>query len=141
MTTKSIVITVLAIIVVLGAWFWGANGRWTAERALQRAELRQNLMEGRSNVLEARLDVYSVNFGEASRHLENARALLGRASDQLTHLDRASDATAVQAALAGIDDAQRMAGNLDQNANTRAADVAKIIAGVLESTVKTPDAK
>ncbi len=136
MSTKSIVITVVAIAVVAGAWFWGANGRWTTERALQAAELRQTLVEGRSNVLEARLDVYSVNFGEASRHLESARALLGRANDQLTRLGRANDAMQLRSALVGIDLAQRMAGNLDQNANTRAAEVAKIVADVIAALDK-----
>jgi hypothetical protein len=38
------------------------------------AELRDGLLEGRAAVLEARLDIYSVNFGEASRHLEAARS-------------------------------------------------------------------
>lgn len=136
MRTKSIVITIVALAAVLGAWLWGASGRWTAERALQAVELRQTLVEGRSNVLEARLDVYSVNFGEASRHLESARAFLRRANDQLTGLGRASDATEVQSALVGIDVAQRMAGNLDQNANTRAAEVAKIVADVIAALDK-----
>ena len=136
MRTKSIVIAVVALVAVLGAGLWGANGRRAAERALQASELRQNLVEGRSNVLEARLDVYSVNFGEASRHLESARTFLRRANDQLTGLDRANEATEVQSALVGIDVTQRMAGNLDQNANTRSAEVAKIVADVIAALEK-----
>lgn len=136
MRTRTIVITIVALAAVLGAWLSGASGRWTAERALQAVELRQTLVEGRSNMLEARLDVYSVNFGEASRHLESARALLRRANDQLTARGRANEATEVQAALVGIDVAQRMAGNLDQNANTRTAEAAKIVADVIAALEK-----
>jgi hypothetical protein len=39
-------------------------------------------------------------------------------------------------ALASVDDAQRMAGKLDQTANSRAGDAAKAIADVLEAESK-----
>ena len=64
----------VALLVALGAgWVWGAWGRSDTHRALRIAELRNGLLEGRAAVLDARLDIYSVNFGEASRHLETAR--------------------------------------------------------------------
>jgi len=42
----------------------------------------------------------------------------------------------VQTALASIDDAQRMAGKLDQTANSRAGDAAKMVADVLDAEAK-----
>ncbi len=133
MSTKFITVTVALLVALSGAWLWGASGRWALARENQALTLRQDLIEGRSTLLEARLDVYSVNFGEASRHLEAARALLRGAGAQLATLGRSDQSKEVEAALTAIDDAQRMAGNLDQNANSRAGDAAKIIAGLLDA--------
>jgi hypothetical protein len=64
----------VALLVAVGAgWAWGAYARSDINRALRVAELQNRLLEGRAAVLDARLDIYSVNFGEASRHFEAAR--------------------------------------------------------------------
>ena len=42
----------------------------------------------------------------------------------------------MQTARASIDDAQRMAGKLDQNANSRAGDAAKIVTDLLDVEAK-----
>jgi hypothetical protein len=80
--------------------------------------------------------IYSVNFGEASRHLEGARGLLGRADDRLKSLGRDDDVRQVRTALASIDEAQRMAGKLDQSANSRAGEAAKVVAELLDAETK-----
>jgi hypothetical protein len=73
-TTKLILGIGLALLVAVGVgWVWGASDRSNSDRALQIAELRTKLLEGRAAVLDARLDIYSVNFGEASGHFEAAR--------------------------------------------------------------------
>jgi hypothetical protein len=134
---KTFVAVVVALLItVLGGWLWGASGRWTADRVRQALELRQELVEGRSALLDARLDLYSVNFGEAIKHLEGARSLLGRADERLKRLGRDDEARHVQTALARIDDAQRMAGKLDQSANSRAGEAAKMVADVLDAEAK-----
>ena len=138
---KSVTIAVVILLVGVGGWFWGASGRRAADRSLQALELRQDLVEGRGALLETRLDISRVNCGDASKHLESARAFLRRAHDRLTKLDRVDDARQIETALAGIDEAQRMAGNLDQNANTRSAEIAKIVADVLEAGVSKPIVK
>ncbi|MDP1570170.1 MAG: hypothetical protein Q8L86_09210 [Vicinamibacterales bacterium] len=126
-----------ALLVALGAgWAWGASGTWDLTRALRMAELRNVLLEGRAAVLDARLDIYSVNFGEASRHLEAARSAVHDAEARLDDLGRQEDATPLALALAKIDEAQRMAGELNQDANALAADAAKAINDVLDTTVK-----
>jgi len=127
----------VALLVALGVgWVWGASGRSDISRALQLAELRVGLLEGRAAVLDARLDIYSVNFGEASRHLEMARSALRAADARLNDLGRQEEATQLKIALARIDEAQRAAGQLSQNANSQAADAARTINEVLENTAK-----
>jgi hypothetical protein len=127
----------VALLVALGVgWAWGASGRSDVNRALRIAELRAGLLEGRAAVLDARLDIYSVNFGDASRHLEAARRALRAADARLIGLGRQEDATRLKLALTRIDEAQRMAGQLNQDANALAADAAKTINDVLGSTAK-----
>lgn len=127
----------VAVLVALGiGWAWGASGKSDTNHALRIAELRDSLLEGRAAVLDARLDIYSVNFGEASRHLELARTALRTADARLNSLGRQDDATRLAAASTRIDEAQRMAGKLNQDANALAADAAKTINEVLVSTAK-----
>ena len=128
-------IAVALMVALLAGWIWGRLGQSEMAAALQTAELRGELLGARAAILDARVAIYSVNFGEASGHLENARGLLGRASERLKGLDRDDDVTQVQKALASIEDAQRMAGKLDQSANSRAGDAARVLADVLRSTV------
>ena len=121
------------VVALLAGWLWGASGRSEMARALQTSELRSELLGARAAVLDARVAIYSVNFGEASRHLEDARGLLGRADERLKSLGRDDEVRRVQTALASIDEAQRMAGKLDQSANSRAGEAAKMVADVLDA--------
>jgi hypothetical protein len=125
---------ILALLVVLGAaWYSGASGKWAAVSSLEAAELRSDLIEGRSRLLDARLDLYSVNFGNASRHLEGARDLLRAAGERLTALGREDEAKRLDTALLKIDEAQRMAGQLEQGANDRVAEAARTVEELLQS--------
>jgi hypothetical protein len=124
------------VVALLAGWIWGRSGQSDTARALQTSELRGDLLGARAAVLDARVAVYSVNFGEASRHLEDARGLLGRAEERLERLGRDDQVKQVQTAQAAIEDAQRMAGKLDQNANSRAGEAAKMIADVLDAEAK-----
>ncbi len=125
----------VAILLALGAgWAWGASGKADINRALRVAELQNDLLKGRAAVLDARLAIYSINFGEASRHFEAARDALRAAEARLTDLGHTEDAKRLALALTRIDEAQHMAGQLNQNANAMAADAAKTINDVLGST-------
>jgi len=123
-------------VALLAGWIWGTADRSRLARAVQTSELRSELLGARAAVLDDRVAIYSVNFGEASKHLEGARGLLGRADERLKRLGRDDELKHVQTAMAGIDDAQRMAGKLDQNANSRAGETAKMIADVLDAEAK-----
>jgi hypothetical protein len=136
MTKLILGIFVAVMVALLAGWAWGTWSHSGTAGALQAAELRGELLGARAAVLDARVAIYSVNFGEASAHLENARGLLRRADERLKVLGRADDAGQVAAALAAIDDAQRMAGKLDQNANSRAGDAAKVLADVLQGNAQ-----
>jgi len=134
--TARIGLTVVAVVLValLAGFLWGASGRSTLDRALQRSELRNELLDARAAALAARIDLYNTNFGEASRHLEDARAVAGRAAQRLDALGRDDDTKRLQSALGSIEEAQRLAAKLDLAANARAGDAAKAIDAVLEST-------
>jgi hypothetical protein len=138
MTTRKVFLGIaIAMAIALGpAWAWGTWSHSDTAAALQTAELRSELLGARAAVLDARVAIYSVNFGEASAHLENARGLLRRADERLTGLGRADEAAQVTAALAAIDDAQRMTGKLNQDANSRAGDAAKVLAEALDAGLK-----
>jgi hypothetical protein len=123
-------------VALLAGWLWGRSGRPDMATALQTSDLRGELLGARAATLDARVAIYNVNFGEASKHLEDARGLLRRTDERLKSLGRDDEVRQVQAALASIDEAQRMAGQLDQGANSRAGEAAKAIADVLDAEAK-----
>jgi hypothetical protein len=67
------------LIALLGGWLWGASGRWELDRALQVAQLRNDLIEAHASLLGARVDLCAADFVGARRHLASARAFIGRA--------------------------------------------------------------
>ena len=136
MTKLVLGVAVGLAVALFAGWIWGRSGQSDMTRSLQTSELRGELLGARAAVLDARVAIYSVNFGEASAHLEDARGLLGRADERLKTLGRDAEVKLVQAAQAGIDDAQRMAGKLDQSANSRAGEAVKLIADVLDAEAK-----
>jgi hypothetical protein len=133
MATAKLVIGVLAgLLVAFGAgWLLGSSGRGDAGRAVAAAELRSDLLQARGATLAARVDLYNVNFGEASRHLEDAKAPLRHAEEQLKADARTADVTRVEAVLVQLNEAQQMAGRLDQGANARTAVAVKAIDDLL----------
>jgi hypothetical protein len=136
MTKLILGITAGLAVALLAGWIWGRSERSHMGRTLETSELRGELLGARAAALDARVAIYSVNFGDASRHLEDARGLLGRADARLKSLGRDEEVRQVQTALTSIDDAQRMTGKLDQNANSRAGDAAKTVADVLDAEAK-----
>jgi hypothetical protein len=127
---------VAVLIALLVGWIWGASGKSALGHALEASELRMDLVESRGAVQSARVDLYNNNFGEASRHLGEARELVTRATALLETLGRAGEEKALAPVSASIDDAQRLAGKLDQGAQSRAADAVKLIDAALESSAR-----
>jgi hypothetical protein len=129
-------IVVALAVALLAGLVWGASGRSEVARALETSELRGELLGARAAVLDARVAIYNNNFGETSGHLEGARGLLRRADERLKRLGRNDEVTQLQTVLASIDDAQRLAGKLDQSAGVRAGEAAKTLADMLDADAK-----
>ena len=117
---------ILLLALALGAaYWWGASGRSTAQEALDGVQQRLDLAEARGDILEARVSLYNVNFGDAQRQLDDAKAPLTRARDRAQAEGKKASADALTAALGHVQEAQRLASRLDQNANSRANEALK----------------
>jgi hypothetical protein len=117
----------IALGILLVGFLWGASGRQTAQRALDETKVQLDLAEARGRILEARVSLYNVNFGDAQRQLEDAKVPLTRARDRYQQDGKRDSAEGLSAALARLQEAQRLAGRLDQNANTQANEALKAI--------------
>jgi hypothetical protein len=115
---------VLAIIVVLLGlgYVWGSAGRSAAEDALEGARQGLDIAEARGHLLDARVSLYNMNFGEASKRLEDAKDPLRRTRDRYRQDGDDDAARNVTTALERIDEAQRLAGQLDQASNSKAGE-------------------
>jgi hypothetical protein len=113
----------VALVVALGLGYaWGASGRVRAQNALDDARQQLDMAEARSALLEARVSLYNVNFGDASLHFEEAKTPLRRVRDRYQEAGKNAAAGSISAALEHIDEGQRLSGKLDQAANTKAND-------------------
>jgi chromosome segregation ATPase len=118
----------IVAIVVLGlGYVWGAAGRGSAEQALEQARERLDGAEARALVLEARVNLYNMNFGDASRRLEEVKDPLRRMRQRYQELGNDQAARDIDAALERVDEAQRLAGKLDPAANSKAGDALNAI--------------
>ncbi len=119
---------VAVLVALLAGFLWGASGRSTLATRLDASQVGLRLAQARADLTQARVDVFEVNFGQASRHLETAKerlrdaiGLLEKRSADAETLKRANEA------VARLTEAQRLAGKLDQSANQRAADAGRLI--------------
>ncbi|SRR5258706_12185959 len=124
-----LVLTVFVLVLVaFGAGFgWGASGRNTAQQAADDVRQQLDLADARGHILEARVSLYNVNFGDAQRQLDDAKAPLTRARDRAQAQGKRESADALSGALTRAQEAQRLAGRLDQNANNQANEALKAI--------------
>jgi len=129
MSRGKIVLAILgALVVALGLGFaWGSSGRSPVEEALEQSRQQLDLAEARGHLLDARVSLFNLNFGEASQHFEEAKVPLGRVRDRLQKSGDRPAAEKLGTALDQIADAQKRAGKLDQSANTKAGEVLETI--------------
>jgi hypothetical protein len=118
------------VVALLGGWIWGASGRSELVRRVEAADLRLALADARARLLQSRVDIYNVNFGEASQNLEAAKAPLQTAIAALERAGQTELVGSANQALARLDEAQRQAGALDQGANTTAGAAAAVLAEI-----------
>jgi hypothetical protein len=121
-------IVLVALIVTLGLGYaWGAAGRWTVETALEDSHHQLDLADARGALLDARVSLYNNNFGDASRRFEDAKATLRRLKDWLQDDGKNEAALSIDAAIRHVEEAQRLAGQLDPAANSRAGEALEAI--------------
>lgn len=123
----------VGLLVTLGLGFaWGASGRMAIQTELAEARQHLDLADARAQILDARVSLYNNNFGDASRHFEDAKGPLRRVKDRYQDRRRSDAAASIDAALGHVEEAQRLAGKLDLSANGKAGealDAIKVAAG------------
>ena len=119
---------VAAALVLLGfGYVWGVSGRSAVQSALDEARQQLDVAEARGHVLDARVSLYNMNFGDASRSLEEAKVPLRRIRQRYVDTSRDASVRSLAAALEHVDEAQRLAGRLDQAANSKAGEALEAI--------------
>jgi len=125
---KLILAALVAAIITLGfGYAWGAYGRSSIQTALDEARQQLDLAEARGHLLDARVSLYNMNFGDASRRLEEAKGPLRRTHQRFVDDDKDDAARALGTALEQVDEAQRLANKLDQAANTKTGEALEAI--------------
>ena len=113
----------IALLVCLGmGYVWGASGRGTIQAALDDVRQQLDVAEARGHILDARVSLYNINFGDASRHFEDAKAPLRRVKERFQSGRRSDEANRIDAALRTVEEAQRLSGKMDPTANAKAGE-------------------
>lgn len=129
---------VLAVVVLLGlGWLWGSSGRWDAEAGTRDAQLRLRVADARGALALARVDLFELNYGQASRHLQGAKDALQDALQRLDADGRKEPADVLRGALTKTVEAQQLAASVNTSANQRAAEAL----AALERAAGLPPAK
>jgi len=119
---------IVALVVAAGIGYaMGGSGRFDLQTALDEARERLDVAEARGQLLDARVSLYNVNFGDASRHFEESKPPLRRLRDRYQRLGKNAAANSIGAAIAHVEEGQRLAGKLDQAANAKANDAMEAI--------------
>jgi hypothetical protein len=118
----------ILVLVVLGLGYaWGASGRGTLQTALDDARQRLDMAEARALVLDARVSLYNMNFGDASRRFEDAKDPLRRIRQRYADAGSTDAVRSLSAALEHLEEAQRLAGKLDPAANSKAGEALEAV--------------
>jgi len=118
----------IVVLVVLGLGYaWGSSGRSTMQSALDDARQRLDMAEARGLILDARVSLYNMNFGDASRRFEEAKDPLRRIRQRYVDAGQTDSVRSLSAALEHLDEAQRLAGKLDPAANSKAGEALEAV--------------
>jgi C4-dicarboxylate-specific signal transduction histidine kinase len=125
---RLVLTAIVASIVSFGfGYVLGASGRFSIQNALDQVQQQLDLAQARGAILEARVSLYNVNFGDAAQHFDQAKAPLRRAQQRYQQVGNNAAAGSIAAALAHVEEGQRLAGALDQSANGKANDALEAI--------------
>ena len=119
---------IIAIVVALGfGYVWGSSGRFDAQHALDETRQQLDLAEARGQLLDARVSLYNLNFGEAVKHFEETKAPLQRAQQRYREVGNSAAAGSIATALERVTEGQQLAGKLDQAAGAKAVEAFEAI--------------
>ena len=118
---------VLALVILGFGYVWGASGRSAMQSALDEARQRLDVAEARGELLDARVSLYNMNFGDATRRFEEAKPPLRRIRERYADEGKTDAARSISAALEHLEEAQRLAGKLDPAANSKAGEALEAI--------------
>ena len=121
---------VVAAALFLGGLLLGGSGRTEAETARDQAELQLNLERARVSILQGRMALVGLNFGEASQQFDASRAPLQAARDRLNAVGRTEEAGRVSAALNSVVQAQELTLAVDRSADAKAVEALGAIQGI-----------
>jgi hypothetical protein len=125
---KLVLAAAVVLVVVLGLGYaWGASGRSAMQSALDEGRQRLDIAEARAEVLDARVSLYNMNFGDASRRFEEAKAPLRRIRQRLSDAGSTDAVRSISAAMEHLEEAQRLSGKLDPAANNKAGEALEAI--------------
>ena len=125
---KFVLAGIVVLIVCVGLGFaWGVSGRGEIQNALDSTRQRLDVAEARGHILDARVSLYNNNFGDASRHFEEAKVALRRVRDRFSEDGQRDAVASVSAALERLDEAQRLSGKLDPAANSKAGEALEAV--------------
>ncbi len=134
MSSKSIAwISLVVIVAALSGWVWGASGRSEIDRDRRAAEQRADLLEARALILDGQVQIFLVNFGEASRRFESAIGAVERVQTTLRETGQAERAGRLEIPLTHLRDAQRLAASLDPSARNSAEEALQALASMASS--------
>jgi hypothetical protein len=126
--TRLVLLGFATLVIAVGIGYaMGGSGRFTLQHALDETRAQLDIAEARGYLLEARVSLYNVNFGDASRHFEEAKAPLRRVRERYQSDGKNAAAATIAAAIAHAEEGQRLAGKLDQTANAKANDALEAI--------------
>ena len=118
----------LALVLAVGAgWWWGASGRWAMADELRSVQGRAQLAEARAALTGARVDLFELNYGQASRRLDEARRALEAGARRLDDAGHTAAADALREAVTRATEAQRLSASVDSGANPKVADALRAL--------------
>lgn len=128
LTARFVLTGIGVAIVLLGlGYVWGASGRFTIQSTLNETRQQLDIAEARGYILDARVSLYNMNFGEASSRMEDAKVPLRRIRQRYVDTGRTDSVRNVSTAIEHLTEAQRLAGKFDPAANTKAGEALEAI--------------
>ncbi|MGE5362414.1 MAG: hypothetical protein ACM3NQ_25640 [Bacteroidales bacterium] len=126
---------------LLGGWLWGASGRAHQDRAVHVAEVCNDLLEARTSLLAARVDLDDADVGRMSRHLAAAREFADRARVRLENLGWRDEPQRVELAgiAADIAAAARLGARLVREAPTRGREPTTAVDEIVRNPSRSVD--